>query len=216
MSTMIVFVSLAIVIIIGFVNILFDHQKLIKKMNFASEYLTKFQQFKNLYTTNFDGETYYWLTYHVPKIQLQLGSFGIGGYQPPFANYIHTNYPIIINVLPEMRNGTADSSMINGCEEALIRYIGFLEDYTEKSMNQMKNPLKWFLEGVKLIISSPFLVFYWLGLISLSCVEKIRNNYIFQIFSGFIALSELIASIITIIIGWEKFVNLIQKLLSFV
>lgn len=216
MSTVLVFVSLFIIMIIGFVNIFFDYLKSTKKAKFAIEYLTKFQQFEKSRNTNFDGETYYWLTHRVSKIQSQLGSYGVMDYQPPFGNYIHKNYQIIINALPEMRNGTADSSMINACEDVLIRYIGFLDDIIEISKNQLKNPFKWLQKGVQSIISFPFLVFYWLGLISLSYVNKIINNYIFKLISGFIALLGIIASIITIILGWEKFINLIQNLLSII
>ena len=193
----------------------FSHRKLIKKSNFASEYLRRFQLFKNSYDTDFDGETYYWLTNRVSKIQSYLGIFGvIMEYQPPFSNYIHRNYQIIINTLPEMRNRTGDSSMINACEDALIRYIGYLDDAIENSINQLMNPFKWLRKGVQSIISLPFFILYWLGLISSSYVEKIINNPIFKLISGFITLIGFISSIVTIILGWEAIVNLIRNLLS--
>ena len=214
MSTVQVILLLIILMTIGLFNLLIDQRKLIEKHNFASEYLSRFQQFKNSYRTDFNGETYYWLTSHVSKIQSNLGFFGIVlNYQPAFSNYIHKSYQIIVNTLPEMRNMRADSSMINASEDALIRYIGFLDDAYENSINQIKNPFKWLKTGVQSIISLPFFILYWLGLISSSFLEKIINNSILKLISGFIALIGFIASIMSIILGWETFVRLIQNLL---
>lgn len=212
MNTTQVIVLLFIFIIVGLFNLVNDYRKVIIKRNFAIEYLHKFQKFRESHSADFSGETYYWLTKHVSQMQSQLGFFGVVDYQPPCSNYINRNYQVIVNTLPEMRNRNAHSSMINACEDALIRYIGHLDNVFESSINQLKNPFKWLQTGVQLTISLPFFILYWLGLISLYYVEKITDNFIFKLISGFITLASLIASIITIVLGWDRFVNLMQKL----
>lgn len=142
MNTVQVIVLLFAFMAIGFFYLLNGYIKIIKKHNCAVEYLDKFVVFNKSLHTDFDGETYYWLTNRVSKIQSHLGFFGVMGYQPPHLNYIDRNYQIIINTLPEMRNMTAYPSMINACEDALIRYIGYLDDGIEIYMNQLKNPFK--------------------------------------------------------------------------
>lgn len=188
-----------IIFIIGFVRTLQSHIKLVKDVKFVGEYLDKFNEFVETYNSNFDGNLYYWLTKKSPKIQTTLGLFGVSNYQPAFANHIVNNRQTIVNTLPLMRNGTAHKGDINMCQEALIRYIGFMEEAFEYSKNDLKNPLKWFQLGAQYIVSLPIRILYWFNLINKRSLNKIMDNYLFKLVSFVAIILGIIGSLITIL-----------------
>lgn len=187
-----------IIFIIGFVRTLQSHIKLVKDVKFVSEYLNKFNEFVKTYNSNFDKNLYYWLTKKSPKIQTTLGFFGVSNYQPAFANCI-VNRQTIINTLPSMRNHTAHKGDINMCQEALIRYIGFMEEAFEYSKSDLKNPLKWFQFGAQYFVSLPIRILYWFNLIDKGSLNKIIDNYLFKLVSFIAIMLGIIGSLITIL-----------------
>ncbi|MGO9613602.1 MAG: hypothetical protein ACLPX5_11270 [Dissulfurispiraceae bacterium] len=151
-----------------------------------------------------------------------MGPHGIvANYRPPFQNYMIKNYPLVLNVLPELRKALEDALLpdrlageyANLLQEALIRYVGTLEDISEKQHREMKNPVIWLREGIRSIISFPILLLSWLGVISETKALTISSSFFLRLLSGFFALIGFVSAIVTIALGWRQFREMIIRII---
>lgn len=223
MITILIILGILTVFIIGFVQVYNHHSKIAKKIDFALEYRNKFIEFSNKYlatydrssrTGDFDGQLYIWLTMNVSQIQNYVGSFGVMSYKPAFQNYIVNNYQIIINTIPKFREGQIESFDIGAVDDCLLRYIGYLEEYSKDTLKNLKNPIVWFREGCREILSIPISILSWFGIISNRTVNSIKNNLIYKVITGLIALVTLLSSVVTIIVGYNQTLEFINRLLG--
>lgn len=211
------------VFIIGFVQVYNRHLRVVKKIDFAGEYRNKFVGFANKYfqtydrwsrAGDFDGELYVWLTMNVSKIQDYVGSFGVMSYKPAFQNYMFNNYQIIINTIPKFREGQVEKFDVGAVDDCLLRYIGYLEEYSKDTLKNLRNPIVWFREGFREILSIPIFVLNWFGIISKRTVNSIKDSLIYKVISGLIALVTLVSGLVTIIVGYDQTIEFIKKLIE--
>jgi hypothetical protein len=197
---------------LGYFSLLRKRKNLIAKHTFTTEYLNKFGEFSNqiLNQEKLSDQLYIWLTKNVDKMQEMLGLAGMVQYRPPFAKYIITNYQILINTLAQVPNGMAEEDDIRFCLNLMLRFVGVLEG-SEKDINKnLRNPLVWFLEGVRLVITSPLYLLYSFGLLGSSTVERISESPFARFISGIIALIGFLASLVQILQGWDDVVKLLR------
>ncbi|HZK61853.1 MAG TPA: hypothetical protein VFC41_07225 [Anaerovoracaceae bacterium] len=195
---------------VGIIKTIIKIIKLADRKDFTAEYLNKFRQF--LSSNNFDGEIFGWLTLNAGKIQLELGSDGVMySYKPAFANYIYNEYLLIINTLPGIRNGNADNHDVFACEEALIRHIGNIQMNIQEYRKYLYNPLIWLREGIRFCVALPLYFTHWMGLFQYNRIARIENSWLFNFFTSIITILGLFSSIVTIALGWNGFIDLINK-----
>ncbi|HDP75996.1 MAG TPA: hypothetical protein ENN49_09030 [Bacteroidales bacterium] len=223
MITILIILGILTVVVIGFVLVYNCHSRVIKRIEFAVEYRNKFIEFANKYfknydrwsrTGDFDGELYVWLTMNVSKIQNYVGSFGEMTYKPAFQNYVINNYQIIINTIPKFREGQVENFDVGLVDDCLLRYIGHLEEYSKNTNKNLRNPIVWFREGFKEVMSIPIFILSWFGIISNRTVNSIKNSLIYKVISGLIALVTLVSGIVTIIVGYDQTREFIKKILG--
>jgi hypothetical protein len=223
MITTLIILGILTVFIIGFVQVYNRNSRVVKKIDFAGEYRNKFIEFSNKYfetydrwsrAGDFDGQLYVWLTTKVSKIQGNLGSFGIMDYIAPFQTYRDSNYQIITNTLPKFRDGQVHNFDAGSVDDCLLRYIGYLEDYKKETEKDVKNPIVWFREGFKEIISIPLFILSSFGIISNRIVNSIKDSLIFKVISGLIALVTLVSGLVTIVVGYDQIVKFIFGLIG--
>lgn len=223
MISFIIILSILTVFIIGFVQVYNRHNRVVKKIDFAGEYRNKFVKFSNKYfenydrwsrSGNFDGEQYVWLTMNVCRIQNYVGTFGIMDYIAPFQTYKVSNYQIIINTIPKFRDGSIKDFDVNSVDDSLLRYIGYLDEYQKDTQRNLKNPIIWFREGFREILSIPIFILSWFGIISNRTLNSIKDSLIYKVISGLIALVTLISSIVTIIVGYDQTLKFINTILG--
>lgn len=223
MISFIIILSILTVFIIGFVQVYNRHNRVVKKIDFVGEYRNKFVKFSNKYfenydrwsrSGNFDGEQYVWLTMNVSRIQNYVGTFGIMDYIAPFQTYKVSNYQIIINTIPKFRDGSIKDFDVNSVDDSLLRYIGYLDEYQKDTQRNLKNPIIWFREGFREILSIPIFILSWFGIISNRTLNSIKDSLIYKVISGLIALVTLISSIVTIIVGYDQTLKFINTILG--
>jgi hypothetical protein len=223
MITILIILGILTIVVIGFVLVYNRHSRVIKRIEFAGEYRNKFIEFANKYfknydrwsrTGDFDGELYVWLTMNVSKIQNYVGSFGEMTYKPAFQNYMINNYQIIINTIPKFREGQVENFDVGAVDDCLLRYIGHLEEYSKDTNKNLRNPIVWFREGFKEVMSIPIFILSWFGIISNRTVNSIKNSLIYKVISGLIALVTLVSGIVTIIVGYDQTREFIKKILG--
>mgnify|MGYP001138042494 FL=1 len=223
MTTTIIIIGIFLFFLIGFIQLYRIHSRTIKKHDFASEYRNKFIEFANKYfeqydrwskSGNLDNELYVWLTKNVSKIQSNVGSFGVMSYKPAFQNYMVNNYQLIINTIPKFREGQVENFDVTSVDDCLLRYIGHIEERSEVTLKNLKNPIIWFRVGFQEIISIPLLILNWFGIFSKRTVNGIMESTFYKIITGVIALITLLSGIVTIIQGKEKTIEFINSILG--
>ena len=220
----VIIVSVFILIaFIGFFSLLGDLKRYAKRVAFANEFLNKFRELSQ--NQGIDYKIYTWLIHRSPKIQIEMGEYGIAhSFRPPYSNYMYSSYPIILNVIPEIRKWIEDDTFSRNVRtineymalvnESLIRYIGSIDDDLDELRKEIKNPIIWFRKGFSWILLLPFSIFYWLGITGSSFVERISQNPIFKMIAGLITLLGGISTIMAIVMGWDSFVNAVRNILA--
>lgn len=223
MVTTLIITVILTVFFIGIVQVYNRRSRVINKIDFANKYRNIFVEFANKYFKNYshlsglgnlDEEIYVWLTLNVTKIQGDLGTLGVMEYIAPFKAYSISNYQIIINTIPKFRDGSVTNFDVNSVDDCLLRYIGDLNGISSETDKNMKNPIIWFREGIREIISVPIFFLNWFGIISNSTVNSIKNSLIFKVIAGLFSLITFFSALVTIIVGYDQIIELINRLLE--
>ena len=191
-----------------------DYRKLFGRRDFAVEYYNTFAKVAESFgTEEFDHESYRWLTKNGIKMQAELGSLGVISYKPAFSNYYIQNYQPVLNTIPELRTGNAHRSDLMTLDDMLVRHIGRLDNRLEQSLSELKNPIFWLRDGIGFIVALPISMLGWFGIVGNSFVRSVKGSFLFKLLSFLIALVGLIASLITIFLGWSEFLSLLDNLI---
>lgn len=212
-----------IVGVIGFVYIFQKAKHIAEKRQLAHDFLNKLNIYLN--SQGRDYNTYIWLIQRSVKVQSDMGSFGIlHAFRPPYANYMYQNYPAILNILPEIRKEFDDDSYLRNTRalheygsllnESLLRYIGALDDMFKSARGDLRNPFIWLREGFQQILLLPLTLLHWLGVMGNVLVDTIAKNRLFKILAGIVALLGVLSAIMTIVIGWEPFINSLRQVFT--
>lgn len=214
-------------LIIGFSLIVRAGRTQSKNLDEAYEYLNKFREYGNsLIKDNEDYQAYEWLTMRGPKMQAKVGELGIAkGFIPPFSNIQYNTYQIIVNALPTLRDEARDPmrsynslqnklvhNYLTMIDDVLLRYIGRLENRLEDVRTQLKNPFIWLREGVQFFVQIPILLLYWSGLIKYTTYYRFSNNFIIKFINFLIILIGLVSSVITIVTGYNPFMEIFNNM----
>lgn len=215
------------ILIIGIIKIIFDHRRIMNKINYSVEFTNKYREYcDGVFQENINEELYQWLRLRCSKMQIMMGSYGIAkAYQPQFSNVIHRNHQIIINGLSEIRTRysiaqTTSSNLAYGglndivrmIDDCIILYIGALEDLEQDKISEMRNPFIWFREGIRFVVLLPISFFHWSGLINYNTYSKISDNFFVKMFTMLVTLIGLISSIIGIIQGYDYLIEIFNKI----
>jgi len=204
-----IIIVFTIILSIGIYNVLKQYFTLSKKIKFTEKYLDKFVQLCNSYDENiynrnqspiYDRELYIWLTLHVNKITWIMGKMGETHY---FNRGLQvSNYSLLLNTLPKFRDRTLDQFDINSSQDCLLRFIGVKIEQMDYASKDIWNPLIWFREGMREIVSSPFTLLHFFGLIKSPAMISIKNSGLIKIISAIFSVIAAVSGIVTIITGY--------------
>jgi hypothetical protein len=150
--------AIGVVCITGLFKLFRYQRRLNIDYEFALDFRNRFIQFCN---DGFRNQMEYsWLIGHSPQMQIAMGHYGVfSTFRPPFANYMLREYPIILNMIPEIRKLNSQNEFglmkntpdeyVHSVDEALIRYIGSFEHRQQEVSRNLWNPVIWFREGMR-------------------------------------------------------------------
>lgn len=206
-------------VITGFIANVINIRTCSNNYNFLVEYRDKFSKFISdlLNKNKYSNKDYEWLMSNSDKVQIILGDAGIISYKDISGYY--PNYQIVINFINEVMSlfskgliGT-ESEKITWCHNAFLRKMGIYDEYIKKEIKRTFNPLYDLTSGIKVILGIPLDILYSIGLISSKNLTKIKDNVLFKILGGIISLLTFLSTIMSIVLGWNDFVNLIKGIL---
>ena len=213
MTILLIVIGFVLIILIGFWGVYTKYSSNKEKNEFAEDYRHNFVSFANKYNKNdFDNELYVWLTKNIDKIQTEIGIYGLSDYKPPHSNRIIRDYPIILNTVPQFREGRAHEFDIGSVNDSLLRYLGVLEIHRENKLKELKNPLIWFRTGFQKVISLPILLLYSFGIITERTVNRIVESSVFKLISGLTGFILTLYGIFCLITDWDRIVDYVKSI----
>ena len=127
-----------------------------------------------------------------------------------------------MNIIHEMRvaSGAMDMAllverldqMIGICDDLLRRHVGNLTKAIDEQKKYLWNPFSCFGEGIRWLIGLPWQLLVWLGIIKPDRRKAVQENALFRLVGGIITLVGFLSSIITILLGWDDTLTLLNKL----
>ena len=203
--------------ILGLISNIINLKKMKENYIFINDYYKKFQNLiDNVFEkNNIKSRDYAWLMTNCDKMQYILGESGIISYIEGGRYY--NNIPLLLNVMNEITSyvnnplvGENEIKMVQWCQNAFLRKTGILNDYIKNETKRIYNPLYSLSAGIKFILLIPVEILNSIGLISNNGKNKINDNKIVKILSGILSLITILSAIITIVIGWNNFVEIIK------
>ncbi len=188
-----------------------------ERQDFLNEFAEKFMRFVG--GGGLDETLYIELTQRVSRMQREVGDHGVMAlYRPPFASYGLRNYQILVNMLPEYRGAANDPILqrsqarqyADTIRDVLVRYSGSLQEYEKDVRSDAKNPLVWFREGVRAVLSLPLIVLRELGVLSAGASASLLGSGVIRVGAGLVAFVTLIAALVQILTGWEAVLAIVN------
>lgn len=197
------------------------------RAEFTVDFNNRFFDFVNdLFTTRrMDSDKYNAVIKDVDKIQEELGMDGVlNGFVDPLKGIQGRNYQLFMNIMPEIRTALSNvgysimderiNQLMGLCEDALRRHIGNLDRAIEHEKKGLWNPITCMGEGIRWIVGLPVDVLQWAGLYNDGRSRRIKASFIFKAISNLIVLIGLVSSIVTIVLGWDEFLEIINNCIS--
>jgi hypothetical protein len=153
-------------------------------------------------------------------MQQDLGNMGVfAKYKPPHANYMLNDYPVLVNMLPELHRAASDeilsgriaSGYATTIQEVMDRYDGELERGLKRVEEPLGNPLMWFREGIDVLLSAPRSILTAFGVLpEASAAPRGRLS---AVIGGIVTLVTFASGLVTIATGWDAFRAFIATLI---
>lgn len=195
-----------------------------KRCDFTTEFNNKFFDFVNETFSSYhiDSNKYSAVIMEVDKIQQELGMDGVlNSFYDPLHGMQGRNYQLFMNIMPEIRSAVSErdniiimeriNQLMGLCEDALKRHIGNLDRAIKNEKKGLFNPITCLGEGIRWLVGLPVDVLCWVGLYSVAKSQKIKVSTIFKMISNIIVVIGLISSIVTIALGWDEFLIMLQN-----
>jgi hypothetical protein len=193
---------------LGLIDLTSELNRLSRKLQFVVEFQQRWvRYFQALQQGQSAPADYTWLAMRQPRMSSELGSADRIDYRAPFAQYIVSNYPALMNTLAAARSGRgAHPDMVNLVDQLLISRGGVIQDRQESLVPKLSNPVYLVGRGLRLVVSFPLLLLAWSGLLPARGLEGARNSLLFRFVQFLAATILVVAAVVTVVIGWSAFV----------
>ena len=205
-------------VLLGYLRTLRSLRNANEQRSFAETYLTDLTEYCE--SKGADDHIYEGLTRRANRMQNSLGEQGIlSHFKPGGANQMFTNLPVIINLLPLLHSYFADSWLkdrpvafqtYSAIREAILRYVGSLDDLIDLMTDELKNPFKQLQKGIRIVILTPIDVLTSFGILSSEKHDRVHQSRWIRLISGVVSLITLLSALVTIAAGWSAVKNLLD------
>jgi hypothetical protein len=170
-----------------------------------------------------DAKAYQNLMLDSNKMQRELGVLGLVSYRPAAENIVYSRFPVISNLLPQfhreihdrfLSTTTSPAHTAQMLSDTMLRYQGSLQEADEFSLARLKNPIAWLAEGGRAILTAPISLLRAFGVLSQPAYSRIEGARITRVIGGIVALLAFVSSVVTIVVGWDAFVQILVRIFS--
>lgn len=202
-----------IIALIGFFVQLIPALRIVKEREFLEKYSDHFFD----YVKNKNYDSFSSLLLEMNETQRLIGRNGYVSIQRPFENGYHTNIPIT-SLIPQieeerkMEYGDPDF-YIRTVQVAIISTIGDYNFHIEATKKEMFNIFVDFYKGFNWLLSLPFVILGYLftgNNVFLTSKHKSATIF-FKILLSVLQITGTISGIMTIILGYKEFAEVIRS-----
>jgi hypothetical protein len=100
--------------------------------------------------------------------------------------------------------------------DALMRYLGSLDEAARDCRAEMHNPFIWLREGTRILIAIPFNLLSWFGILGSATVSGITASHAFKAIAGITGLVGFVGMVAGLIVdvpdvpeAWSKILSLL-------
>ena len=90
---------------------------------------------------------------------------------------------------------------------------GFLIVFIDIERKRIFNPIYCFSNGIGCIISLPVRILEWCGILNHTVSSKVLGSNFHFVIEKIFTIIGLVASVMTIVMGWDQFANLIKEII---
>lgn len=192
---------------LGFFRIRFRRNELRDRLEFAREFLAKFQSLVS--GGEFNGAAYAWLLRNTARLQGYVDRRVSFSYKPPFANYIIPHYQVVANTIPQIRTGQAHPNDLATVEDCIFMLIGHLEAGLDALEQGLGHPWHWLSVGTTSVLEAPVQALGALGVIRQGAVEKAAGSRIYRLVALIGLIVSILAGLVQVLSGWETVLSLL-------
>ncbi|BDC52905.1 hypothetical protein F183_A52200 [Bryobacterales bacterium F-183] len=156
-------------------------------------------------------EAYEWMVRRGPKLQADMGQFGLMHHQPPFQQIVIRDWPIVVNSLEQMNRWSTYISVreqqapqfyqyADCTRDAILRYLGYLEA-EESTFAGPNNPLVWFRYGIRTLLLLPVDVLTSFGFNRFPQKSALLTSGAVRTATAAVSAVSFAANIVTIVAG---------------
>jgi hypothetical protein len=167
-----------------------------------------------------DTQAYERLAFLAERMGNVMGRHALADSKPPFAAHSGKTYVTVLQYIPELRRHFADerggglglgndgaSWVYHSVDDALIRFLGALDETTTSARRKLINPIAWFREGVEAILALPFYILGGFGLLEDGAAAAIEQRTAFRAVAGLVALIAVATIASILIVGEQRTAN---------
>jgi len=203
--------ALIVLYLVGRVTQIRRINSCVDRMNFIDGYFSDFDNISQRYVARQqDRETMGRLLAGASRMQTLLGRAGIVGYQDRLRGYQINNYQVVPNTLSKIQNGQAIEADLHLVLTSIPMRRGELAGVLESLQAELKNPIKLILLGIRWVITLPLTLAQYAGVIGEPRYNALFSSWIVKFLTFVITLFGLLASVVTILLGWHDALNKIK------
>lgn len=225
--TIYIIAAIILLVLIGFILKRQKISNLLKRFDFTLEYYNNYVELLNgvFQGNRLDINIYSWLTERVNAMQRELGANGIVlHYSDPLKGFRVKEYQLLINFLPEISGYMREygnsimmerfDTSARWCRDMFIRHQGDLKEMIEKENKLLFNPFSCLAEAIKYIVVLPFSILFWFGILPEWIFYRIKYSWLLKVINAVVILIGVVGSAMTIILGWDDFLNILHSILK--
>ena len=206
---------LAVILAIGIARIVLRFVSSHRKAKTARAFRQRFHRFAE--SSGQDSESYERLAFLSERMGNAMGRHALADVKPPFHGHSATTYVTVLQYIPDMRKHFADLGqggyglgndganwIYTAIDDAMIRYLGDLDETAKSAARKLINPIAWFREGIERILALPVYAVGWFGLIEEGDAAAIEQRTAFRAIAGIVAIVAVATIASTLIFGETK------------
>jgi len=203
---------LAIILVVGIWRIVARLIGARRRAAMARTFRERFQAYAH--SSGEDNEAYERLAFFAERMGNAMGRHGRVNATPPFSGRSAKKYLTVLQFIPELRMHFADlrgggyglgnegaSWIYHTVDDALIRFLGGLDETAKRAAKSLLNPIAWFREGAERLLALPFFIAGAFGLIEPGRAAAIEGRTSFRAVAGVAALIVAATIASTLIVG---------------
>ncbi len=206
---------LGVVLIVGILRIIFRYLTARKQARTTRAFRERFHAFAN--SSGEDTAAYERLSFLAERMANTMGRHALVDAKPPFTGHSSKNFITVLQFIPELRMHFSDlrgggyglgndgaSWIYHTVDDALIRFLGALDEGAKSAARKLVNPIAWFKEGVERILALPFYILSGFGLIEADDAVRGEQHAFFRGVAGLTAIVAVITIASVLIFGEQR------------